>query len=201
MIQGNEKNEGEKFFHTALLRQRKSKSFTGRKKSKKDVGTFNVGTYICKVKSIGEEIQQAEFSDVYQKLGINILFTAAWFGEMNRLALKDHDISLPQYNILRILRGQKGNPMSVAGLCERMIDKSSNASRIVDKLEARKLVLRKVCDKDRRQVDVIITEKGTALLEDLDDKVPSFKTIMSNQLSTKDAEALNFALDQIRNQK
>jgi DNA-binding MarR family transcriptional regulator len=171
------------------------------KKVKKDVGTFNVGTYICKVKSIGEEIQQAEFSDVYQKLGINILFTAAWFGEMNRLALKDHDISLPQYNVLRILRGQKGNPMSVAGLCERMIDKSSNASRIVDKLEARKLVLRKVCDKDRRQVDVIITEKGTALLEDLDDKVPSFKTIMSNQLSSKDAEALNFALDQIRNQK
>jgi DNA-binding MarR family transcriptional regulator len=171
------------------------------KKVKKDVGTFNVGTYICKVKSIGEEIQQAEFSDVYQKLGINILFTAAWFGEMNRLALKDHDISLPQYNVLRILRGQKGNPMSVAGLCERMIDKSSNASRIVDKLEARKLVLRKVSDKDRRQVDVIITEKGTALLEDLDDKVPSFKTIMSNQLSSKDAEALNFALDQIRNQK
>lgn len=171
------------------------------KKIEKDVGTLNVGTYICNVKSIGEEIQQSEFSDVYQKLGINILFTAAWFGEMNRLALKDSDISLPQYNVLRILRGQKGNPMSVAGLCERMIDKSSNASRIVDKLEARKLVLRKVCDKDRRQVDVIITEKGTALLEDLDKKVPSFKTIMSKQLSSKDAEVLNFALDQIRNQK
>lgn len=153
------------------------------------------------MKTIGEEIQQSEFSDVYQELGINILFTAAWFGEMNRLALRDHDISLPQYNVLRILRGQKGMPISVAGLCERMIDKSSNASRIVDKLEIRKLVLRKVCDKDRRQVDVIITEKGTALLEDLDQKVPTFKTIMSKQLSLRDAEALNFALDQIRNQK
>jgi DNA-binding MarR family transcriptional regulator len=153
------------------------------------------------VKSIGEEIQQAEFSDVYQKLGINILFTAAWFGDRNRLALKDFDISLPQYNVLRILRGQKGQAISVAGLCERMIDKSSNASRIVDKLEARKLVLREVCDKDRRQVDVVITEKGTALLDDLDKKVPTFRTIMSKQLSSKDAEALNFALDQIRNQK
>ena len=58
-----------------------------------------------------------------------------------------------------------------------------------------------MCDKDRRQVDVIITEKGTALLEDLDQKVPTFKTIMSKQLSLRDAEALNFALDQIRNQK
>ena len=153
------------------------------------------------MKSIGEQIQQAEFSDVYQELGINILFTAAWFGDMHRAALKDCDISLPQYNVLRILRGQKGKAISVAGLCERMIDKSSNASRIVDKLETRKLVLRRVCDKDRRQVDVVITEKGTALLEDLDKKVPTFKTIMTNQLSLKDAEALNFALDEIRNQK
>ena len=153
------------------------------------------------MKSIGEEIQQAEFSDVYQELGINILFTAAWFGDMHRAALKDCDISLPQYNVLRILRGQKGKAISVAGLCARMIDKSSNASRIVDKLETRKLVLRRVCDKDRRQVDVVITEKGTALLEDLDKKVPTFKTIMTNQLSLKDAEALNFALDEIRNQK
>ena len=153
------------------------------------------------MKSIGEEIQQAEFSDVYQELGINILFTAAWFGDMHRAALKDCDISLPQYNVLRILRGQKGKAISVAGLCERMIDKSSNASRIVDKLETRKLVLRRVCDRDRRQVDVVITEKGTAFLEDLDKKVPTFKTIMTNQLSLKDAEALNFALDEIRNQK
>ena len=183
-----------------MLRQRKSKSFSDRKKNEKDVGTLNVGTYICKVKSIGEEILQTEFSDVYQKLGINILFTAAWFGEKSRLALKDHDISLPQYNILRILRGQKGQPISVAGLCERMIDKSSNASRIVDKLETRKLVLRKVCDKDRRQVDVVVTEKGAALLEDLDKKVPSFRTIMSEQLSSQDAEAMSFVLDQIRNQ-
>jgi DNA-binding MarR family transcriptional regulator len=153
------------------------------------------------VRSIGEEIKQTEFSDVYQKLGINILFTAAWFGEMNRNALKDFDISLPQYNILRILRGQKGQAISVAGLCERMIDKSSNASRIVDKLEARKLVSRVVCDKDRRQVDVMMTIKGTTLLEELDKKVPTFKTIMSKQLSNKDAEALNLALDQIRNLK
>lgn len=153
------------------------------------------------MRSIGEEIKQTEFSDVYQKLGINILFTAAWFGEMNRNALKDFDISLPQYNILRILRGQKGQAISVAGLCERMIDKSSNASRIVDKLEARKLVSRVVCDKDRRQVDVMMTIKGTTLLEELDKKVPTFKTIMSKQLSNKDAEALNLALDQIRNLK
>ena len=153
------------------------------------------------MKSIGEEIQQSEFSDAYQKLGINILFTAAWFGEINRIALKDFDISLPQYNVLRILRGQKGQAISVAGLCERMIDKSSNASRIVDKLETRKLVSRRVCDNDRRQVDVVITEMGTSLLGELDEKIPTFKTIMSKQLSSKDAEALNFALDQIRNKQ
>ena len=125
-----------------------------RKNTKKDVGTLNVCTYICSVKSIGEEIQQSEFSDAYQKLGINILFTAAWFGERNRLALKYYDISWPR-----------------------------------------------VCDKDRRQVDVVITDKGISLLEELNEKMPSFKTIMAKQLSSKDAEALNFALDQIRNQK
>ncbi len=166
-----------------------------------NVDTLNVCTYICVVRSIGEEIKQTEFSDVYQKLGINILFTAAWFGDMNRNALKDFDISLPQYNILRILRGQKGQAISVAGLCERMIDKSSNASRIVDKLEARKLVSRVVCDKDRRQVDVMMTIKGTTLLEELDKKVPTFKTIMARKLSIQQAENLNLALDLIRNQK
>jgi DNA-binding MarR family transcriptional regulator len=190
-----------KFFIRCLYVKERAKVAAKKKKFKKDVGTLNVHTYICNVKSIGEEIQQSEFSDVYQKLGINILFTAAWFGELNRIALKDYDISLPQYNVLRILRGQKGQAITVAGLCERMIDKSSNASRIVDKLETRKLVSRRVCDKDRRQVDVVITERGTALLEELDEKVPTFKTIMSKQLSNKDAEALNFALDQIRNQK
>lgn len=153
------------------------------------------------MRSIEEEIKQTEFSDVYQKLGINILFTAAWFGDMNRNALKDFDISLPQYNILRILRGQKGRAISVAGLCERMIDKSSNASRIVDKLEARKLVSRVVCDKDRRQVDVMMTIKGTMLLEELDKKIPTFKTIMARKLSIQQAENLNLALDLIRNQK
>ena len=185
-----------------LIRRSKIKSFDlGEFFFKKDVDTLNVCTYIRLVKSIGDEIRQEEFSDVFQKLGINILFTAAWFGEKNRIALKEYDISLPQYNVLRILRGQKGSAISVAGLCERMIDKSSNASRIVDKLETRNLVSRRVCDKDRRQVDVMITEMGTSILKELDDKVPTFKTIMSKQLSSKDAEALNFALDQIRNQK
>lgn len=153
------------------------------------------------MKSIGEEIQQTEFTDVYQKLGINILFTAAWFGDRNRAALKDFDITLPQFNVLRILRGQKGQPITVAGLCERMVDKSSNASRIVDKLERRKLVSRRICLNNRRKVDVVITEIGMSLLLELDRKVPTFQEIMGSQLTTKDAEAMNFALDQIRNQK
>lgn len=153
------------------------------------------------MKSIGEEIQQTEFTDVYQKLGINILFTAAWFGDRNRAALKDFDITLPQFNVLRILRGQKGQPITVAGLCERMVDKSSNASRIVDKLERRKLVSRRICLNNRRKVDVVITEIGMGLLLELDGKVPTFQEIMGSQLTTKDAEAMSFALDQIRNQK
>ena len=81
---------------------------------------------------------------------------------------KPFDLTLQQYNVLRILRGQYPNPITVIAIIERMLDKMSNASRLVDKLLAKDLVIRRLCPHDRRAVDVIITEKGLELLEKLD---------------------------------
>ena len=117
---------------------------------------------------IGTEIKQSKFKTEYQKLGINLAFTASWLETFVARNLKAHKLTGPQYNVLRILRGQGKNPASINLLTERMIDKSSNASRLVDKLVAKDLVNRRECPTDRRQVDVVITKKGLDLLAKLD---------------------------------
>ena len=125
---------------------------------------IDVCTYICIMK-IEDAIKQSKFRTMNEKALINVLFTANYFNlEQNRL-LKDFDISVQQFNILRILRGQHPKPASVKLLMERMLDKTSNASRLVEKLHNKGLVNRKPCDFDRRQVDVLITDKGLELIE------------------------------------
>ncbi len=114
---------------------------------------------------IEDEIQQKKFKSEYQKAHINILFTAAWLNQQNQQILKPLGISSQQFNILRILRGMHPQPASIKLLTERMIDKMSNASRLVDKLLAKDLVQRNESGADRRRVDVVITNKGLQLLE------------------------------------
>jgi len=110
---------------------------------------------------------------------------------------KPYGITLPQYNILRILRGQHPKPATVNLLIDRMLDKTSNASRIVDKLETKEFVTRKQCPDDRRTVDVLITQKGLDLLEEMDKVEGGHQTGIIN-LSEADAKELNRILDQIR---
>lgn len=144
-----------------------------------------------------EEIKQKKFNSEYEKLVVNILFTGNWMNLVNSKNLKTYGITLPQYNVLRILRGQYPNPATVNLLIDRMLDKSSNASRIVDRLLAKNLVSRKICKKDRRSVDVLITEKGLNLLEKTDGLQPRWRNEFKT-LSVQEAKKLNYLLDKLR---
>ena len=146
---------------------------------------------------IGEDIQQKEFKSELSKAVINVVYTASWLNQRMGELFKGHDITRPQFNILRILRGQHPKPATVNLLIERMLDKSSNASRIVDKLESKGLVLRKQCSDDRRAVDVLISASGLQLLDELDKKVDELETGIWG-LTEKESEELNSLLDKMR---
>jgi len=115
------------------------------------VASLDVSTYIVGM-TIDEEIKQTNWESLRQKAMVNTMFTSRVLEAANTTMLKEHHLTLPQYNILRILRGRKGNPSTVKLLTERMLDKSSNASRLVDTLLEKGLVQRVSCPNDRRAV-------------------------------------------------
>ena len=99
------------------------------------------------------------------KAVVNILYTASWLEGINIQRFKPHGISPQQYNVLRILRGAYPNPVMLGEITERMIDKNSNATRLVEKLRLKGFLKRDICKTNRRQVDITITQKGLTLLE------------------------------------
>ena len=146
--------------------------------------------------TIGEEIK-SKFNSEHQKAAINVLYTANRLYEVHSNSLKKFGLTPEQYNILRILRGQHPKPATVNLLIERMLNKMSNASRLVDKLVIKKMVIRKTCKDDRRAVDVLITQKGLDLLLMLEKaEVVWLKEI--SKLSIAEAKELNRLLDKVR---
>src|SRR4030067_3175061 len=127
-----------------------------------------------------EEIKQKKFRNEYHKLAVNIFYTHGWLINHHASFLKKRGITAAQYNILRILRGQYPNPATVKLLKERMLDKMSDASRLVEKLRSKGLVDRKINDKSRRNVDVLITQKGLDLLAEIDKKNSEFDQLIEN---------------------
>src|SRR5215510_7420250 len=117
---------------------------------------------------IEQDINQAKFRNEHQKAAINILFTYGWLTEKSKELFASEDITPQQFNILRILRGSLPQPLSTLQIRERMLDKMSDTSRIVDRLIAKGLVKKGTCKMDRRLVDIIIADKGRKLLEKLD---------------------------------
>ncbi|MBC8172536.1 MAG: MarR family transcriptional regulator [Chitinophagales bacterium] len=144
-----------------------------------------------------DEIKQYKFEDEYHKLTLNILFTSGWIEMKHIQFFKQYKLSPQQYNVLRILRGQFPKPASVNVLMERMLDRTSNASRLVDKLCEKKLTEKKINNNDRRHVDVVITKEGLNLLEKIDG---TFLTIQDafRKISTSEATTLNELLDKLR---
>lgn len=149
------------------------------------------------VMKIEDEIKQPVFKDSFQKGYINLVYTAGWLSQQQAAAFRAYGVTLPQYNILRILRGRHPEPATVNLLIERMLDKTSNASRIVDKLEVKALVTRQVCPKNRRAVDIRITEAGLGLLHRIDEENGTPHLGLHN-LTAEEAAQLNTLLDKIR---
>src|SRR6478752_5295845 len=119
--------------------------------------------------------QQKKFNNEFEKLAVNILFTASWLDTIHIQRFKPYGISPQQYNVLRILRGSSPKPLMLGDIACRMIDKNSNATRLVEKLRLKGLVKREVCEKNRRQVDIIITNKGMDLLAVIDKETDSWR--------------------------
>jgi DNA-binding MarR family transcriptional regulator len=146
---------------------------------------------------IEEEIKQREFRDPYNKAVVNMLFTHSYLVTLQNSLFKPYDISPEQYNVLRILRGQNGKPTTVSSIQDRMLNKMSNASRLVEKLKTKGLLLREECPTDRRQVDVLISEKGLSLLNELEVKVEKANRALIH-LNEKEVAQLNELLDKLR---
>ena len=147
--------------------------------------------------SIEEDIIQSKWSSEYSKAVVNLLFTSNWVNERQYKLFKPYGLTLPQYNVLRILRGQFPKPSTVNLIIERMLDRMSNASRIVDKLEKKELVFRSQCKDDRRAVDVTITDRGLGLLEQIDETLKHWERDTKN-LSEEECLQLNGLLDKFR---
>ncbi|HTF20724.1 MAG TPA: MarR family transcriptional regulator [Chryseolinea sp.] len=147
--------------------------------------------------SLEQDIKQEKFSDEHEKVVINVLFTASWLYNKNASRLKAHDITPEQYNVLRILRGSYPRALMLADVTSRMIDKSSNATRLVEKLRQKGLLRREVCENNRRQVDIVVTNQGLDLLKRIDEEAASW--LESLRVITKEeAKEVNRVLDKLR---
>lgn len=144
-----------------------------------------------------EDEIKTQFKDEYHKLVVNIIYTQNQISQSMFKLLKCHGLTSQQYNILRILRGQHPKPANVNLLIDRMLDKMSNASRLVDKLQQKGLVDRRENQIDRRNRDVLITDAGLKLLKKIEPIVDGFaKSHIA--LSEDEAKTLNILLDRLR---
>ncbi|WP_439554794.1 MarR family winged helix-turn-helix transcriptional regulator [Dyadobacter sp.] len=147
--------------------------------------------------SIETDIKQKKFRSPYQRLALNLIYTTNWLEYKQLEFFKSHDITSQQYNVLRILRGQGSTPIKVSDITERMLDRNSNTSRLVDKLLAKNLAKRSSCEKDRRAVDVLITEEGLRLLAELDPYVDEWEDRF-NIITPEEADQISALLDKVR---
>ncbi|MEO7534281.1 MAG: winged helix DNA-binding protein [Ferruginibacter sp.] len=146
--------------------------------------------------SIDKDINQRVFKSENQRAIINLIFTHNWLTEKLKVIFDKEDLTMQQFNILRILRGSD-KPLSTLQIRERMLDKMSDTSRIVDRLIIKGLAKKMVCKTDKRLVDVSITEKGKKVLQKLDLQEDEMTNLIQ-ELSESEAKTLNKLLDKLR---
>ncbi|MGB3587725.1 MAG: MarR family transcriptional regulator [Tunicatimonas sp.] len=146
---------------------------------------------------IEQEIQQTNFKNPFHKAVLNIKFTANWLSGISLPIFKKYGISEEQFNVLRILKGQYPTPSSLQLVTERMLNRMSNVTRLVEKLRINDYVTREICPENRRRVNILITEKGIDLLEQVSPEIDAALT-GENQLTSSEIKALNQLLDKIR---
>jgi DNA-binding MarR family transcriptional regulator len=147
--------------------------------------------------NIEKLISQKSWSSEYNKGLIGLIFVGNWLVSRHQQFFKKFDITMQQYNILRILRGQHPKAANINTLKERMLDKMSDVSRLVERLRKAGLVERKSSEIDRRAVDVMITPKGLSLLDEIDLDLPALEDSLNLSLSEDEAKQLNGLLDKI----
>ena len=146
---------------------------------------------------IGKEINSQKFENNLQKSVVNLIYTYGWITNLLGQKLNKYDITLQQYNVMRILRGQHPKPATINLIKMRMLDKMSDASRIVDRLVQKELVDRSINTNDRRAVDIMITKKGLDILLKLDAEL-LFDDILGKDFNNTDAGILGDLLDKMR---
>ncbi len=147
---------------------------------------------------IQDILQVSQFKSTALKAEVNLYYTSSWFNHQKAETLRKHRLTLQQFNVLRILKGQQPNPASVKLIGERMIDKMSNVSRIIDRLLSKGLVDRRECPADRRQVDIKITEAGLRVVQEASRSLEKTINHVMLQLSEEELEQLNRMLDKLR---
>jgi DNA-binding MarR family transcriptional regulator len=143
-----------------------------------------------------DEALQTKFKSPQQKAIINIRFTSNFLGNVQQNSMNQYDLTMPQFNILRILRGA-GEAINVNTVKDRMIEKSPNTTRLMDKLIDKGLIERIRCEKDRRVVYVKISENGLAILSEIDKNI-DVNTLINAGLTDEEANTLSDLLDKTR---
>lgn len=146
---------------------------------------------------IEDEIIQKKFRNEWQKAAINILFTSSWLQLKMKDYMKGYDITQQQYNVMKILKGQHPNPVSTCTVRDRMLDKMSDVSRIISRLQEKELVSVCRASHDRRLVDIVISNKGLELVDRIDENADAIDEMVGN-LSKEEAEQLSKLLDKLR---
>ena len=160
--------------------------------------TFVCTNKVSVIMDIENEIKSTKPLSIAKKVILNITFTRNVVADKFLEILKPYDLSGEQYNVLRILRGQKGTPANMCIIQERMISKNSNTTRLIDKLLLKHLVTRKECPDNRRKIEVLITSKGHEVLNELDPKVIEHELLFANNLEESELNQLNQLLEKYR---
>lgn len=149
--------------------------------------------------TLEEEIKTERFTNSKIRAALNVTFTSNWLNDQWSVVFKRFDLSQPQYNVLRILRGQKGKAINLIDIQDRMLHKNSNSTRLVERLRQKDLVQRKQSEQNRRKVEISITAKGLQLLSEIDPIMDQQEAVIFKNFTTNEAEQLNFLLNKLRN--
>ena len=160
--------------------------------------TFVSTNIVLTIMKIEDVIKSTAPLDNAKKVILNFTYTQNVIGDKFHEILKPYDISREQYNVLRILRGQKGCPANLCIIQERMLSKNSNTTRLIDKLLLKEYVTREVCPDNRRKIEVLITKKGLTILTELDPLVVEHEQLFANNLTQLELEQLNTLLEKYR---
>ncbi len=160
--------------------------------------TFEFKHLLSPRMKLEEELRTEKFKTEQQRAALSILFTANWIEEHTNECFKQFGISQEQYNVLRILKGQKDKPANLSTVQERMIHRMSNATRLVEKLKQKGYVNRVTCEDNRRKVEITITDQGLALLEQIDPKLAKTEVDIFHKLNEQEIREIGLLLDKVR---